>query len=56
MQGQTNNAIVIPRVVPFDGNIITPGTPFMAKLAGHLQRYLEHKMATHPDWQHLQVC
>lgn len=55
MLGQTNNALSIPRIVPFDGNIITPGTPFMARLATHMRQYLEHKTSTDPAWEQLQV-
>ena len=49
------SGVVIPRILPFDGNIITPGTPFMANLARHLRQYLQQKAATDPAWQHLQV-
>lgn len=47
--------VVIPRILSFDGNIITPGTPFMANLAQHLRQYLQQKAAADPAWQHLQV-
>lgn len=55
MLAQARNAIIIPPLTSFDGNVITPGTPFMARLTAQLQRWLEHKVASNPDWQRLQV-
>lgn len=38
-------------VVPFDSNCITPGTPFMERLAEHLKFFVRHKVAEDPLWQ-----
>ena len=38
-------------VEPFDSNCITPGTPFMERLAGHLRFFVRHKIAEDPLWQ-----
>ena len=38
-------------VEPFDSNCITPGTPFMERLAGHLRFFVRHKIADDPLWQ-----
>ena len=55
MLAQACNAIIIPPLTAFDGNVITPGTPFMARLAAHLRQLIEHKVGSDPDWRHLQV-
>ena len=55
MLAQARNAIIIPPLTPFDGNVITPGTPFMARLAADLLRFIEHKIGSDPDWRHIQV-
>ena len=55
MLAQARNAIIIPPLTFFDGNVITPGTPFMARLAAQLRRWLEYKVASNPDWQGMQV-
>ncbi|KAL0046758.1 hypothetical protein WJX82_009320 [Trebouxia sp. C0006] len=55
MLAQARNAIIIPPLTSFDGNVITPGTPFMARLAAQLRRWLEYKVASNPDWQGMQV-
>lgn len=36
---------------PFDSNCITPGTPFMARLADHLKFFFRKKIAEDPAWQ-----
>ena len=36
---------------PFDSNCITPGTPFMERLAEHLRFFVRHKIAEDPLWQ-----
>lgn len=36
---------------PFDSNCITPGTPFMERLAEHLRFFVRHKIADDPLWQ-----
>lgn len=38
-------------VPPFDSNCITPGTPFMERLAEHLKFFVRHKVAEDPMWQ-----
>ena len=55
MLAQARNAIIIPPLTAFDGNVITPGTPFMARLAAQLRCLIEHKVGNDPDWRHLQV-
>ena len=36
---------------PFDSNCITPGTPFMERLAEHLRFFIRHKISEDPLWQ-----
>ena len=55
MLAETKIAVNIPQAAAFDGNVITPGTPFMARLAHQLQRFVELKVARDPDWQRMQV-
>lgn len=45
----------IPPIPNWDSNVITPGTAFMAKLAGSLRGFLHAKIAADPAWQHIQV-
>ena len=40
---------------PWDSNAITPGTPFMDKLATALRYWTAFKLATDPGWRNLQV-
>ena len=35
----------------FDSNCITPGTPFMGRLAEHLKFFFRKKIAEDPAWQ-----
>ncbi|PRW57356.1 sorting nexin 2B [Chlorella sorokiniana] len=49
------SAIADLQLPAFDGNVITPGTGFMARLSAHLRLFLEQKLACDPDWQHLAV-
>ena len=35
----------------FDSNCITPGTPFMARLAAHLRYFFRKKISEDPAWQ-----
>lgn len=39
----------------FDSNVITPGTPFMHRLAIALRKYVEERMASSPAWKNLVV-
>ncbi|KAM3162178.1 5'-3' exoribonuclease [Lachancea thermotolerans] len=39
----------------WDSNAITPGTPFMDKLAAALRYWTSFKLATDPGWKNLQV-
>ncbi|QLG74032.1 hypothetical protein HG535_0F05440 [Zygotorulaspora mrakii] len=39
----------------WDSNAITPGTPFMDKLAAALRYWISFKLATDPGWKNLQV-
>ncbi|WFD06766.1 5'-3' exoribonuclease 2 [Malassezia vespertilionis] len=39
----------------WDSNAITPGTPFMDKLAGALRYWIVHKLNTDPGWKNLSV-
>ncbi|AMD19148.1 HBR247Wp [Eremothecium sinecaudum] len=41
--------------VAWDSNAITPGTPFMEKLAASLRFWTAFKLATDPGWKNLQV-
>ncbi|KAH7726865.1 5'-3' exoribonuclease 2 [Aphelenchoides avenae] len=39
----------------FDSNCITPGTPFMARLAVALRYYVHQRITNDPAWQNIQV-
>lgn len=45
----------IPPLPSFDGNVITPGTSFMARMSAHLRLFLEQKLACDPQWAGLLV-
>ena len=45
----------IPPLPSFDGNAITPGTSFMARLSAHLRQFFKTKLESDPEWQHLLV-
>lgn len=40
---------------PFDSNVITPGTPFMSRLALALREYVADRIANEPAWRNLRV-
>lgn len=48
-----DESIKIKRI--WDSNAITPGTPFMDKLAAALRYWSAFKLATDPGWKNLQV-
>ncbi|CEF68632.1 5'-3' exoribonuclease 2 homolog [Strongyloides ratti] len=39
----------------FDGNCITPGTPFMERLAKALRYYIAYKIKTDPSWAKIHI-
>ena len=39
----------------FDSNVITPGTPFMSRLAVALRKYVDQRIKNSPAWQQLFV-
>ena len=39
----------------FDSNVITPGTPFMARLAVYLRSFIARKLTYDPGWKNIQV-
>ena len=40
---------------PFDSNVITPGTPFMDRLALYLRVFAHHKLSSDPGWKGIHV-
>ena len=40
---------------PFDSNVITPGTPFMDRLALFLRTFIHFKLSTDPGWANITV-
>ncbi len=46
---------VIPELPSFDGNVITPGTAFMARLAAMLHEFLATKLQSDPAWADVAV-
>lgn len=44
-----------PKSDTFDSNTITPGTPFMDRLATALQYYVHKKMNNDPGWKGVEV-
>eukprot|EP01059_Diplonema_ambulator_P009542 TRINITY_DN19459_c0_g1_i1.p1 TRINITY_DN19459_c0_g1~~TRINITY_DN19459_c0_g1_i1.p1 ORF type:complete len:545 (+),score=52.85 TRINITY_DN19459_c0_g1_i1:30-1637(+) len=42
-------------ITPWDSNVITPGTPFMEKVAKHLEYYIMMKLSNDPLWQDVTV-
>ncbi|KAK3243800.1 hypothetical protein CYMTET_46566 [Cymbomonas tetramitiformis] len=39
-----------------DANVITPGTPFMGRLAEALRHYCDKRITEEPAWANLKVC
>jgi len=44
-----------PKPPSWDSNVITPGTPFMDKLAKALRYWVKYKMHTDPGWKNIKV-
>ena len=44
-----------PKEQHFDNNCITPGTPFMAKLAESLRYYIHDRLNNDPGWEGIEV-
>ena len=42
-----------PSKEPFDSNVITPGTPFMDRLAVYLRAFVHKKLTSDPGWVNL---
>ena len=40
---------------PFDSNVITPGTPFMDRLAVYLRTFIHQKLSSDPGWAGIKV-
>ena len=40
---------------PFDSNVITPGTPFMARLAVELRKFVANRITNDPAWKNIRV-
>ncbi len=55
MQAVLGPDVVIPELPSFDGNVITPGTAFMARLAAMLRGFFATKLQTDPAWADVAV-
>ena len=46
---------VPPAKKPWDSNVITPGTPFMLRLADFIRFYIRKRINTDKAWQKIRV-
>nr|PIL97085.1 putative 5'-3' exoribonuclease [Toxoplasma gondii COUG] len=54
-QFESEGREVPPKKMRWDSNVITPGTPFMHRLADALTYYIQDRLATNENWKGLRV-
>eukprot|EP01068_Selenidium_serpulae_P003298 Selendium_serpulae@DN2981_c0_g1_i1.p1 len=54
-QFDSEGRVCPPQKVQWDSNVITPGTPFMHRLAAALQYYVQERMASNAGWASIKV-
>nr|CCA30120.1 GF20490, related [Neospora caninum Liverpool]CEL71366.1 TPA: GF20490, related [Neospora caninum Liverpool] len=54
-QFESEGREVPPKKIRWDSNVITPGTPFMHRLAIAITYYIQDRLATRSSWQGLKV-